>query len=314
MSNLAVIRPEKDLLDQWRASLDLAVAAGDISKTTGETYKRGIEKFLTWVDARGVDQVTGATIQTWKADLLLNAIKPSSVNTWYAGVRRFFDWSVGAGLLAVNPTAGVKSVKRKNTGKRHLRNALTDREVLRVLAQPDQTTDQGKRDYAILALKAFCALRDVEIHRADLADLDTVNGLPVLRVQGKGSSEKDDLVVVASDRAQEALYDWLAVRGNKPGALFVSLSHRSAGDRLGLSAIRHLIIGYFRAAGIVDPRKTSHSMRHSAISKIARKDLLKARQVARHVSIDTTMIYVHEADRLDNPGEALIEYTNGNGH
>ena len=50
-----------------------------------------------------------------------------------------------------------------------------------------------------------------------------------------------------------------------------------------------------------------------AISKIARKDILKARQLARHSSIDTTMIYVHEADRLDNPGEALIDYVNGNG-
>jgi hypothetical protein len=38
---------------------------------------------------------------------------------------------------------------------------------------------------------------------------------------------------------------------------------------------------------------------------------MKARQVARHVSIDTTMIYTHEADRLDNPGESYIEYSGG---
>jgi hypothetical protein len=41
---------------------------------------------------------------------------------------------------------------------------------------------------------------------------------------------------------------------------------------------------------------------------VARHDVLKARQVARHVSIDTTMIYVHEADRLTDPGESWIEY------
>jgi hypothetical protein len=54
--------------------------------------------------------------------------------------------------------------------------------------------------------------------------------------------------------------------------------------------------------------RTSHSLRHSAISKVAKHDLLKARQVARYVSIDTTMIYVHEQDGLSNPGEAFIDY------
>lgn len=311
MSNLAVIRPEIELVSKWEKALDLAVAAGDLSSTSGATYQRGMAKFVEWAKSAGVELVTPDVIQTWKADLLKRGMKPTAVNTWLAGVRRFFAWSVGSGALAVNPTAGVKGVKRRNTGKKHLRLELTDHEVLRVLAQPDRSTSQGKRDYCILALKAFTGVRDVEVYRADVADLDTVDGIPVLHVQGKGSTEKDDLVVVYHGRAQEALYDWLAVRGNKPGALFWSFSNRSQGERLGLSAIRHTVIGYYRAAGIVDPRKTSHSLRHSAISKIARKDVLKARQVARHASLNTTMVYVHEADRLDNPGEAFIDYVNG---
>ena len=77
---------------------------------------------------------------------------------------------------------------------------------------------------------------------------------------------------------------------------------------MGLSAIRHMVKGYYRKAGIFNGKKTSHSLRHSAISKVAKHDLLKARQVARQVSIDTTMIYVHEQDRLSNPGEAFIDY------
>jgi len=53
-------------------------------------------------------------------------------------------------------------------------------------------------------------------------------------------------------------------------------------------------------------------LRHSDISKVARLYILKASNLARHAGIDTTMIYVHEADRLDNPGEAFIDYVNGN--
>ena len=56
---------------------------------------------------------------------------------------------------------------------------------------------------------------------------------------------------------------------------------------------------------------TAYDIRQSA--RLPDRTCSKARQVARHASIDTTMIYVHEADRLDNPGEQFIDYQNGNG-
>jgi integrase/recombinase XerD len=313
-NQLAKITVGAELISRWEGALDLDVKAGDISSSSKVTYYRGMEKFYTWLVSQNVDQVSGKVVQLWKAELLESGCKPSAVNTWLGGVKRFFRWAYDEGLLVVNPVANIKGAKRKGTNKRHLRDALTDREVLRVLGQPDRSTVQGRRDYAILALKAYCGVRDVEVHRADLGDFSTVDGLPVLRVQGKGYSEKNETAVIFHSAAQEAVYDWLADRGSKPGPLFISLSNRSHGERLGISAIRHLVIGYYRKAGVVDPRKTSHSLRHSAITKVARHDILKARQVARHSSIDTTMIYVHEADRLDNPGEAFIDYVNGNGN
>jgi integrase/recombinase XerD len=132
-----------------------------------------------------------------------------------------------------------------------------------------------------------------------------------LRVQGKGSNEKDDIAVIWHPNSQEAMYNWLAARGNKPGALFTSFSNRNQGEALGLSAIRKLGEMYFKQAGILDNRKTLHSFRHSAISKVAEHDLLKAKQMARHSDINTTLIYVHENDRLNNPGEQWITYQNG---
>ena len=307
-SNLAIQRPETRLLTDWRKALDLDVTSGEISKASRDTYSSGMNKFYSWLTSSGFEIVSPEAVKTWKSALLETGVKPTTVNTWLAGVRRFFDWASGNGLIAVNPTQGVKGAKRKGTGKTHLRAALSDAEVLRVLTQPDQSTMQGKRDYCILSLKAYCGLRDVELHRADLADLDTETTPPILHVQGKGASEKDDIAVIFHSKAQAALYDWLAARGSEAGALFQSLSDRSNGERLGLSAIRHMVKGYYHKAGIFNGKKTSHSLRHSAISKVAKHDLLKARQVARHVSIDTTMIYVHEQDRLSNPGEAFIDY------
>lgn len=300
---------ENDLINSWFNALDLECQAGDISEATMKTYQVGLKRFYSQVSSEGVNQVDSKVIQKWKAELQKRGAKPNTVNTWLAGVRRFFGWATGEGFLIVNPALAVKGAKRKKAGKTHLRDNLTDREVRRVLAQPDRNTIQGKRDYCILSIKAYCALRDIEIHRADIEDISTVKGLPVLRVQGKGSSEKNEVAVIYHPSAQDAIYEWLAVRGKRPGALFISLSDRSRGGRLGLPAIRHLVMGYYRKAGIIDPRKTSHSLRHSAISKVCNKGgIIKAREVARHTNIQTTYNYFHEEDRLENPGEAFIDY------
>ena len=69
------------------------------------------------------------------------------------------------------------------------------------------------------------------------------------------------------------------------------------------------VIAYYRAAG-VRGNKTTHSLRHTAITQVIMKSgsIQKAQSVARHKSVDTTMIYFHEIDRITNPGEAFIDY------
>lgn len=302
--------PVQNALDAWYSALDLLVSSGELSPISSTTYEKGMSKFLSWARGKQLDHITSGSVREWIAELRASEQRPTSINTWLAGVKNFFSWASENSIIANNPVSKVRGIKRSGSGKKHLRDMLTDHEVVRVLSMPDQTTVSGKRDYAWLCLMAYCAVRTTEIHRASLSDLST-NGTMTLRIQGKGSNDTDELSVVFSSKAQDAVYDWLAVRGNKPGPLFISLSDRNHGEALGLSTFRRLGGMYFKRAGVVDPRKTLHSLRHSAISKVAMHDLLKAKQVARHADINTTMIYVHEGDRLNNPGEAWIEYTNG---
>jgi site-specific recombinase XerD len=58
-----------------------------------------------------------------------------------------------------------------------------------------------------------------------------------------------------------------------------------------------------RAAGFDSERLTSHSLRHTAItwSLQAGATLQEVQQFARHSSINTTQIYAHNLERLDNP-------------
>ena len=307
-----------DLIAAWHVSLDRLVAAGDLARTTRNTYAIGAAKFTAWAETQAIGQVTSDTIREWIASLRSAGKKAGSINTWLAGLRAFYSWALGAGRMWIDPTAGVKGDKRAGTKQKHKRQALTDREVMRVLSKPDTSTATGTRDKAIVSIMAYTAARTIEVYRADLADLKSEGGQLVLYVQGKGHDDKDELIVIDNPQAAGALHDWLSTRGDRPGPLFLSQSDRSNGDRLSLRAIREIIKGYYKAAGVVGKDKTTHSLRHAAISNAIRHGapVQKVQAMARHASIETTMIYYHEVDRLSDPAERYISYngTDEKGH
>ena len=158
---------------------------------------------------------------------------------------------------------------------------------------------------------AYTGLRTVEVHRANVKDLRTRGGRRVLWVQGKGHNNKDDFVVLPP-KANQCLNQWLAERpeDTKSEALFISYSNRSLGERLTRSAIRRLVKKYFKLANVVDERKTTHSLRHSAITFAIRGggDLFQVQEFARHVDPKTTLKYYHGVDRTEKPAEDLIDY------
>jgi integrase/recombinase XerD len=295
-----------ELLSSWAQALALRVSAHELAENSSKSYQRGARRFLSFCQELGLDPTAPNSVREWKAELL-KEYKPATVNAWLAGVKALYTWLSEIGRLSFNPAQNIKGAKRSGTNKRHARESLTDSEMRRLLALPDESA-QGVRDAAILALMSYAALRQVEVYRADLSDLKTQSGRLVLEIQGKGRQEKDEIVIIMGD-AEQALRDWLSVRGSDQGALFVSLSNRSSGERLSLRAIRAIVKRYYRLAGIVG-NKTTHSLRHTAITKAISNGvpIQKVKGLARHSSIETTMIYFHELDRLEDPAEAYISY------
>ncbi len=293
------------LIAAWKSNLNLRVNANEITQDTASAYGRGATKFITWL---GEKQVSADVIREWKADLLNNKIKSSSVNVWIAGLRSFFGWLAEVGEIPFDPTQAIRGASRKGTKSRHVRESLTDREVLRLLEQPNRETRAGVRDYAMLCVMLYTAARGVELYRADIEDLRTMDGALVLQVQGKGHYEKDDFLVL-SHEAESAMRDWLVLRGKENGALFTSSSNYSKGARLSRRALRGIVKGYFDTAGL-QGNKTTHSLRHTAITSAIRHNatIQKVKGMSRHASIDTLMIYYHEVDRLTDPAEKYISY------
>jgi len=293
------------ILNEWIEHLDLLVNTGEISSATRQTYREGLRHFLDWHQGKSV--TTQNTIREWVSDLR-GAFNNATVRVWFSGLRAFFVWATDSHYIPNNPTDGIKLGKRTDSRK-HKRSPLTDIEVRRVLAAPNNTV-VGTRDRAILYTMAFTAARTVEIHRLDLKDVHTEGNSIVLDVYGKGEKEADQWMVLSNHKAQTVLYEWLSVRGDETGPLFTSLSPRTMGKRLSLSAIREMIKSYYKVAGVTGGIKTTHSLRHSAITNAIKHKLppTKAQSMARHKSLETTMIYYHEEDRKTNPAEEYIDY------
>jgi site-specific recombinase XerD len=232
------------------------------------------------------------------------------VNVWIAGLRSFFGWLAETGEIPFDPTQAIKGASRKGT-KGHVRESLTDREVIHLLEQPNRETREGVRDYAMLCVMLYTAARGIELFRADVEDLTTNGGALVLNVQGKGHYEKDDFLVL-SNEAESAMREWLVLRGKEGEALFTSCSNFSMGDRLSRRAMRGMVRGYLDAAGILGKKKTTHSLRHTAITSAIRHNapIQKVKGMSRHASTDTLLIYYHEVDRLTDPAEKYIAYSN----
>ena len=125
-----------------------------------------------------------------------------------------------------------------------------------------------------------------------------------------GLCQEASFGTVAGLAADEALRAWLVQRGKDEGPLFWSLSRQNPGDRLSSRAIRGMVKDRFHLAGVVNGGKTTHSLRHSAISNAIRNgaEPLQVQAMARHQSFETTLGYYHELSRTEKPAEDLIDY------
>lgn len=300
----------QELIARARELAGWWIEALDVGSDTRTAYQNGVEKFIAWLEQERPGAVTAEVIKRWRDE---QEGSPATVNLRLSALRSFYGWTeeqaARDGQALLNPTAGVKGRARRGTTKRHKRDELTPEEVKAVLETCDIDTLTGARDRAIISLMAHCGLRTVEVHRANVGDLQTRGGRIVLWIQGKGEAAKDDFVVLNAE-AERAVRRWLAVRPGMPeDPLFVSLANRNAGERLSRHEIRRMIKRRYREAGIVEDTKTTHSLRHSAISTVARRGtFLQAQALARHKDPKTTMVYYHEIDRLENPPEDLISY------
>ena len=184
---------------------------------------------------------------------------------------------------------------------------------------------QALRDKAILAVLMGGALRTIEVSRLTIADFKRNGGVTILSVLGKGKDAKVDVKI--SRQVANTINQWLSAReavdvvtNNSP--LFCSIGNNSWGETLGSHAVSTLVKFYLEQAGLKNKNEisttdcsriqskpvTAHSLRASLATEsyFNGAKITEIQQQLRHENLETTMIYIREADKLKNPCSDII--------
>ena len=277
----------------------------DISQASIKTYGKALAVFFDWLMERGEKNPTRETLIDYRREMIATR-KPTTAASYINALKQFFKWLSFEGFTPVNLAEHLKGAKMP---KGFRKDALTEGQARDLIQGIDTATLEGKRDLAIIALATTCALRTIEIVRADIGDMRPQGGYMALYVQGKGRTSKDEIVKV-SDQTERIIRDYLAARGvqDPKAPLFASLSDRNSGGRLTTNSVSRIVKTRLRACGLDSDRLTAHSLRHTGITLalLNGSTLAEAQQMARHSSINTTMVYNHAIERANNKSEDRI--------
>lgn len=218
---------------------------------------------------------------------------PASVKLLRATIRGVAREAWRAGAMSEGDWLRVQDVPAPRGSRLPAGRALDADEITQLFdyaAKGSRPLDV--RNAAALALLASTGVRRAECVGVDREDYDERTGAVRIR-KGKGDKERLDYV---GDPGARALVDrWLAIRGDAPGPLFVSLA-KGSGNRLTPGSLGAWVTAIGERAGL--KRITPHDLRRTFATRLVGAgvalDLVK--DLMGHESIATTQVYVRRRD------------------
>ncbi len=277
----------------------------DVDAITIKTYKKGINNFIKWLKDNDIQAIDKKVMLAYK-QYLIDTYKDTTATTYLSGVRNLFNFLEELGIPNV-----MRNIKGIKIIREFRKQPLTKEQVLKIKNDRvnNLITLQDYRDYVMFNLLLYNGLRTIELNRANKDDIKNVGGQYVLKVQGKGKKSKTQ-VAVLTDSVLIPLFQYLDMRGEDTHApLFISLSSNCYGKRLSTNTISQRIKTMLVDNGYKSKELTAHSLRHTSLTFALKggASLQEAKELARHSDINTTLIYSHNIDRVENAPERYIE-------
>lgn len=269
------------VLDDYAAAL----AGAPIAPESRRTYLSKVRQYLAWLADAAVDgdPLTTPAARDWavrdyRAHLQAVAKRaPRTVNNALAAVDDFYT---RRGLGAANATRAdlPKSAPR----------ALSRRTAVRFLRAVEQRP--SPRDQALALIPFYAGARIAETVGLDVDDVKISARKGTLRILGKGEKIRE---VPLHPALRAVLADWLAERGDWPGAHGAALFLNQRGGRLSARGAGDIITAIATDAHLDGEGVSAHPLRHTFVTTLVRggTDLVTVAELAGHARLETTRAY-----------------------
>jgi site-specific recombinase XerC len=294
-SALVAVLPA-DSQEAFEAFIRRHVAGGAAAPDTVTGYLREARLFRDrFLLPRGlaISALTEEDVLAYRRELVEAGLRPTTIGLKLSALRRLLDAAVRTGRLPANPAAGVRAPRDRRDAGAAADRALPLAEAQQLVAAisetvPPEAVGDGDdaeersplavRDRALIALFLGHGPRTIELHRANLGDLNLAAG--ELRLRGK---TRDRAIYLRADvlallRELVAVY---AAAGTVPpeAPLFVNYGRTNVGARLSRRGIRFILDRAFAAAGLLAPATSrprkdgrTRALRRAAVGKRAAHD------------------------------------------
>ena len=262
-----------------------------LSANTRQAYERDLRLFCKTLGFKNSDALVNVNreqITGYMTQLKEKGLAAATIARKLAAIKAFYRFMTAEGYMDANPAevveAGTKGIK--------LPRVLSEDEVVRLLNQPDITTEEGFRDRTMFEVLYATGMRVSELINLTLERVDL--NMKYIIAFGKGSKER---IVPLGSVAAEFLQQYLEkVRpklthaGRNTNIVFLAFG----GHELTRQRFWQIIRAYGRKANI-NKALTPHILRHSFATHLLDNgaDLRSVQELLGHSDISTTQIYTH---------------------
>lgn len=256
----------------------------DIAESTKQDYLARLPQFAGFLHRNGINR--NSLLEYKKYLRSRTDLGIAAKNKYLAVARIALKELYRRGAVSVDLSLNVKSFQQS---QKHRVEGLTEQEVERLCQYLREQLNDFKtiRLRALVALLLYQGLRQIEICRLDVGDVDLAAGR--LYVLGKGQDDREPIFL--HPQTVKALRTYLKASRVKHGALFTSLWGQTKGKRLSTRGLRSIVKDLFAEVGI---EKTVHGARHyftTTLVKSYKSDLLRVAKYTRHRSTDMLLVY-----------------------
>ena len=258
----------------------------DISFSTRKDYTYRISLFLNFIQGRSFNNNSFLEFKRYLQER--DDMRVATKNKYLASARVFLKELARNQAIPVDITLNVKSFKQ---GKKHKKEGLTEDEINKLTERIKSLSDTPKnaRLKALFCLFALQGLRQIEVVRLNVEDLDLAGGLAY--IQGKGRDDKE--LIYLNPETIKALKKYIKICNIGSGSLLKSLGNRKNG-RLNSITIKREFKALFSELRI---NKTVHGFRHYFITHLLGEfDVGTVRKFSRHKSLDMLIVYDDEVN------------------